>query len=226
MDLLEAGIYTVSDASKLLGVSNQKVNGWVFGYQNTHSAPIAPSQLDKIDGQKAMTFVNLMEARFIAAFAKHGVSVRAMRLMAEEAKRFLNVPHPFATDMLFKTDGRKIFIEVAESAEDKALYDLGGKNWAFHNILAEGLKDEVLYGPSGYAMAWAPRRGVAPNVLVDPRKAFGQPVLKDSGVPTRALFDAFNAEDETYESVAHWYDVPVEQVKEAVKFEFDLARAA
>ncbi|MEW8551661.1 MAG: hypothetical protein AB2533_14540, partial [Candidatus Thiodiazotropha endolucinida] len=100
MDLLSTGIYTVSEAAKLLGVANARVNGWVFGYPKTKSGPIVKSDLEIIDGEKAMTFVNLMEARFIAAFARHGVSVKAMRAMARNAQEILGSPHPFATDAI------------------------------------------------------------------------------------------------------------------------------
>ncbi len=225
MDLLSTGIYTVSEAAKLLGVANARVNGWVFGYPKTKSDPIIKSDLEILDGEKAMTFVNLMEARFIAAFARHGVSVKAMRSMAKNAQEILDSPHPFATDAIFKTDGRKIVLMASKESGDKRMYDLQTKNWALYEILVDGLKNEVIYN-EGRARLWRPRKEIAPNVVLDPIKAFGQPVLEKSGVPTRTLFDAFNAEDETYESVASWYDVPVKEVKEAVKFEFDLAKVA
>ena len=98
--------------------------------------------------------------------------------------------------------------------------------WAFHEIIVQSLLDGVRFDPQGTAKRWHPRPSTAPKIVLDPMIAFGQPALEDNGVPTQALYNAFRAEGETYESVAVWYDVPTEQVQEAVRFEVDLARAS
>jgi hypothetical protein len=51
-------------------------------------------------------------------------------------------------------------------------------------------------------------------------------VLERSGIPTRALYDAFRAEGETYESVGRWYAVEASAVREAVQFETELTKQA
>jgi uncharacterized protein (DUF433 family) len=226
MSLLDSGIYTVPEAARLLGLPNQRARGWIAGYPRTRGAPIIKNQIEKIDDQVAMSFVNLMEARFLEVFSSHGIHLNSLRLMAQEAKEILDDPHPFAKHLVFKTDGRKVFAEVAEKTDDKRLYDLKTKNWAYYDILVEGLIKGANYDPSGIAKYWKPRPSVAPNVIVHPKIAFGQPVLKDSHIPTIALFDAFNAEGETYESVARWYEIKENKVKEAVRFEVELSRAA
>lgn len=225
-NLLETGIYTVPEAARLLSIPQRKLRGWVSGYSPARLDPLIQNEIGKLDNALALSFVNLMEARLIHAFAQQGVSVKSIRCMAEEARRFLDHPHPFATDILFRTDGKKIFIVVAEKTGDKRLYDLKSKNWAFYDILSDQLKEGVVYDTNGNAEAWQPRKKIAPNVVIHPKIAFGQPILRESGVPTRALLDAFSAEGETYESVSAWYDVPVDQVKEAIRFEMELDMAA
>jgi uncharacterized protein (DUF433 family) len=166
-----------------------------------------------------MSFANLMEVRFIQFFAGFGVRVASLRMMAAEAQRLLKHPHPFATSTVFTTDGRKIFAIVEEMAGDKHLYDLRAKNWAFFEVIEQSLKDGVLYDPAGDAIGWRPRPTLAPNVIIFPGRSFGQPILRKSEIPTKALFNSFTAEGETYSSVAAWYDVPVDHVEEAVRFE-------
>lgn len=222
IDLLSIGIYPVPEVSKYLSVSEAKVRGWVYGYPRSGAPPLINNQLDNKDYRQALSFVNLMEARFISVFAAHGVHVRTIRAIAEEASDLVGHPHPFATKTLFRTDGKKILAEIAQRGGDKQLYDLQAKNWAFYDILKTGLLEGVDFDPVGIAGAWRPRRSTAPHVVLNPKMAFGQPVLIDCGVPTSALFDAFHANGETYESVAKWYEVPIDQVKEAVRFEFDV----
>lgn len=142
-----------------------------------------------------------------------------MRYMAEEAERFLQHPHPFATDWIFKTDGKKIFVEAAERTEDPCLYDLKGHNFAMHGILAKEFMGDVQFSTSGVADAWFPRIDIAPNVRVTPKVAFGSPAIEKNGVPTEALFAALQAEGGDVATVAAWFDVSENDVIEAVRFE-------
>lgn len=226
--LLTAGLYTVPDAVRLLqnyDVNARRIRGWVAGYPRTHSDPIVENEVGHADGKLAMGFLNLMEVRFIAYFARRGVKVASIRHMASEAKDLLKNEHPFATNAIFSTDGKKIFAKSAEETGDRRLYDLKGKNWAFYDVIKESLLRDVEFDPNGVYRSWWPAKGLAPNVMIDPRVAFGQPVLDQSGVPTEALFESFNAEGETYESVAHWFEVPLDQVQQAVRFETEFMRA-
>jgi len=167
-----------------------------------------------------------MEIRFLQHFSVLGVKMQAIRVMAQEAQRIIQHPHPFATKTVFTTDGRKIFADIAESTGDKKLYDLKAKNWAFLEIIEQSLNREVIYDPSGDAAAWHPRSDVAPNVIIHPKVAFGQPVLEQERVPTQTLFDAYQVEGETVRTVSAWFCVSPERVTEAVRFETDLAMAA
>ena len=222
MSLLSSGIYSIPQAAKLLDVAPARLRFWVCGRRTMHSPPIIQSEIEAIEHQIALSFVNLIEVKFINAFSKYGVSVRSIRHMAEEAKRVLNHPHPFASEMIFKTDGRKIFIETAEQTGDRKLYDLKGKNWGIYEVFMDALKKDVVYGPSGMATGWYPRRERAPNIMLHPKIAFGQPALEESGVPVDALYDAYIAEDEDADSVARWFSVPAKQVLEAVNFHIRL----
>jgi uncharacterized protein (DUF433 family) len=224
--LLQTGIYTVPDVARLVDAPPQRVRGWVAGYPRTKAGPLLDNDLGWAGDQFAMSFTNLMEVRFIAKFSAFGVRVQAIRAMLAEAKELLRHPHPFATAAIFKTDGRKIFAEVADATGDSVLYDLKAKNWAMHGIVAQSLMKDVEYDPGGDPLAWRPRKDETPKVVIRPEVAFGRPTLEGTGIPTRVLFDAFFAEGETEESVARWYGVKRHEVRQAVKFETLLKRAA
>ncbi|HSC17365.1 MAG TPA: hypothetical protein VLC74_00475 [Rhizomicrobium sp.] len=223
--LIDRGLYTVSDAARLLRISPQRVRGWIAGYPRTKAPPILKNDIGWLDGSLAFSFANLMEIRFIEHFAALKVRVATIREMAREAERFLKHPHPFATSTVFQTDGRKIFAETAKATGDKTLYDLRDKNWAMLDIIEQSLHREVTYDPSGDAALWLPRPEI-PSVAVYPRRSFGQPVLKDEGIPTRTIFEAFEAEGNDADSVSKWFSIPSARVQEAVQFEIQLAMAA
>lgn len=220
--LINRGLYTVGDAARLLRISPQKVRGWVSGYSRTKAPPIIVNDVGWLDDSLAFSFANLMEIRFIQIFAGYGVRVSSIRDMAVEARRLLNHPHPFATKTVFKTDGRKIFADIADRTDDPKLYDLKSKNWAMLEIIAQSLFADVAYDPSGDAANWHPRPQFR-DVVVDPKLSFGKPVI--AGIPTRILYEAFQAEGDSIESVAEWYGVNPAIVQNAIAFELELAKA-
>lgn len=228
-NLLTSGIYTIPEAARLVGVSSARMRGWFKGYTNAVRPPLLSNQIESLDGKDAITFINLIEARFIREFSRHGVSIQSIRVMAENAQEMFERDHPFASEVIFKTDGRDIFAlldRTAEQTKDPELLSLKKKNYAFYGFIRESLHRGMVYADSGLAKAWYPRKDTAPNVIVHPSYAFGKPVTDEQGVPTQALFDAFQAEGETYESVGYWYEVPSEIVEQAVKFEWGLKAAA
>lgn len=224
--LLDTGIYTVSEAAVLLNTASQRVRGWISGYPRTKGAPIISNEVGWLDGQLAMAFVNLMEVRFIDYFAKRGVHVSSIRAMAKEAKEFLNHPHPFATNTIFKTDGKEIFAEVADKTGDPKLYALKKRNWAMYEVMAASLQNDVVYTPEGDPELFVPRAKIAPEVIIHPKISFGQPVLRASGVPTKTIMNAFLAEGKDIDAVSDWYELPADHVRQAIKFEQDIAKAS
>jgi len=218
--LLSSGIYSIPDAARLIGVHAARLRWWVCGGgAGDYSRPLIKRDLPVVDHQIALSFVNLIEARFIAAFASHGVHVRSIRIMAEEAQQMLGTEHPFAKDGMFRTDGKKIYLATVKRTKDRKLYDLKTRNWAMPQILAQGLKTGVEFSVNGLARTWYPRKTIAPSVSVSPVVAFGQPALHNSGVPTVAIHDALLAEEMDYGNVARWFEITVDQVKQAEKFE-------
>lgn len=224
---LRSGVYSISEAAKLIDAPRQRLRRWIHGDAHGYNVvPLIKNELPDIDGHIAMSFINLIEALFISRFVQEGVHVRSIRAMAEEAKNFLDNDHPFATNILFKTDGRDIFAEVARKTRDKKLYSLRKHNWALEPIIGPSLKAAVTYGPNRLAHSWYPNKQQAPHVVVNPSVSFGQPVLADTGIPTRTLYNSYVAEGRKADIVAHWYEVDKRKVMEAVRFEENLARVA
>lgn len=220
---LEIGLYTISEAAKLIKMPHARLRRWIQGDPHGATIPLISNDIERINRQITLSFVNLIEALFISKFSEYGIHVRSIRLMAEEAANFLDTEHPFATDILFKTDGKKIFAYVERQTEDPKLYDLKKHNWALEPIMGRGLRDAISYQESGIAHRWYPRINKYRHVILNPSASFGCPVLDDSGVPTSAIYDAYNAENQNTDIVAKWFQVPNRRVKEAVLFESSLA---
>lgn len=222
-DLMESGIYSVPEVAALIEASVGNVRTWIDGRANRQTAVI-DNELGRVGGKTAISFTNLMELRFVVRFAMAGIRLREIRAIMDEVKHTLNHPHPFATRLIFRTDGKKILAEtVRRNGHD--LLDLKSRNFEFWDVVAKSLKEDILFDPQGEAKAWFPRKAVAPHVVVNPVYSFGRPVLRDSHIPTETLAKAVDVEGSA-RTVAMLYDVPEGQVREAVKFQKTLRKAA
>jgi uncharacterized protein (DUF433 family) len=224
-DPATGGFYTVREAARLLQIeSAPRIRGWLTGYAH-RAGPIIKRQYAPVSGIHELGFLDLMEIRFIEHFRKQKISLQSLRLAAKNARKELQQDHPFATsNVKFMTDRKEVFLHTAKTTGDKFLLNLMTNQIeiyeAFEQLLAEG----VTFDPqSGVANRWSPMPAECPNVIVDPRIAFGHPVVAPRYVPTSALFNLWKAENGNAKGVASWFHVEEAAVTEAVRFELRLA---
>ena len=222
--LQAAGIYSIAEAARLVDVPPRRLRDWVVGHRKSAQPPALESELERADGQIALSFVNLVEAHFINVFLGQMPLIR-LRKQIEEAKRVLETPHPFAQNALFQTDGARLYLEIAQATGDPHLYDLGKRNFAIWTVLKGEFLRGLEYDASGAASSWKPRRELAPTVVLRPKVAFGAPALEQSMVPTNTLFEAVQAEGDI-PTVAKWYGLAENDVEQAIRFEVALRKAA
>lgn len=222
---LGRGIYSVPDAARLVRLPATQVRRWFQGYTYRvrgaarRSAPVVRPTFPQRSGEIALSFADLIEIRFIHAFRDQGVSLRAIRIAAEKARELLGTKHPFSTER-FRTLGRSIVAEIAREAHDPELLDLVDGQLGFHEMLAPYLRgleisrDDLIH-------RWWPLDPVR-SIVIDPRRAFGQPIVDRGGVPTSVLASAMQVE-ESLEAVARIYRLEVADVADAIEFERQLA---
>jgi uncharacterized protein (DUF433 family) len=224
--LLGSGIYTIPQVALLVSARIGDVRVWVEGRQGKRAQqPVIRNQIGRIGRTVAVSFTNLMELRFVARFSGAGVRLNAIRDIMDEVKELLNHPHPFATRIVFKTDGKKVVAELLGKNGFHTIYDPRTRNYEMWAIVLQSLKEDVIFDPSGEIAAWFPRKAVAPNVILHPAYSFGRPILRRSRIPTEAIAEAFKAE-RSQQAVAELYDISVGQVREALNFEKHLRMAA
>ena len=132
-------------------------------------------------------------------------------------------PHPFATDQVhLEADKADVFLvvmrESAKEERDRALLSLTTDNYVLEEIIKRNLVPGITFDRETHvARKWTPRPRQFPMIIIDPRVAYGQPIVP-SGVPTSALLAAWEA-DGDYDEVAFWHKVNSSEVHQAVEFE-------
>ena len=224
LNLLDSGVFTVPMIAELISVPRSKVRAWVNGHGKTQK-PLIDNELSQVDDKLAVSFTNLMELQFVNFFTKAGVKLRDIRAIMQEAKRALNHPHPFATKTVFQTDKKKIVAKIAKDNGVEHIYDLKSQNYEMKDIVMQSFEHDMIYDPNGNACVWYPRRNRCPNVVINPRRSFGRPILQGSQIPTEAIFKVFLVE-ESLETVSAMFEIGEQDVREAVDFENTLREAA
>ena len=197
---------------------------WLLGYEfRLHgekrlSSKVFKGDLPIMDDTPALSFLDLQEARCIAEFRKRHVAWRTLREAHIQGQKALNTTHPFATGQ-FKTIGHQLMHDAATKSNDGALLEVAKSQHAFRIVLAPYLRGLKLLNDRP---AWWFPLSNSKLVVLDPKRQFGRPIVSKRGVPTSILMRAYKAE-RSYEKVARWYEVDLRSVRDAVRFENDLA---
>ncbi|MSR57671.1 MAG: MerR family transcriptional regulator [Planctomycetaceae bacterium] len=211
------GLYSIPQAARLLGVRSRLLRYWIGEVSGADS--IIKRQLTD---EHLLTFAELMELHFIKMFRDKDVSLPAIRKAASEAARRFGSDYPF-TVRRFDTDGTSIFATLTSKETQRELVEeLRHGQFVFRKLIKPFFKKMDYCGTAEIERFWPMKK--TGRVVLDPARRFGQPIDSGTGVPTETIFNAINAGDgQDVPTVAKWFDIPVEAVKAAIRFERSLA---
>ena len=233
--LIGKGLYSFAEAGKLLRVPPRNLRRWTMGYtyswhgEELASNPIIKLELPLREGHEAIvSFVNLMELKFVSMFRSKHVSTHVIRAALERARRLWKSEHPFCMER-FRTDGKGIFGEL----EDRKNWPGGiSGNVPMEELSRAQLVFSPMVEPFFLELDWDGRLanrywplGKHGRIVLDPRRSFGQPIDSQTGVPTFTLYQAFQG-GESRKGIADWYDVPLAAVAKSIEYEESLLRKA
>lgn len=189
-DLFGKGAYSVADARRLSGVSAAKIRRWLSGRHRTYRGklvydpPLWTASLPLFDDTLYLSFRDLIELRMVDQFRRQRISMPYLRKVVAAAQELTSDSHPFSTSR-FKTDGRRLYLEMLSMTEEPRLVEILSGQHVFHSIISAGLKDVEF--EDGVASSWRPEVGKG-EVVIDPHRAFGKPILARYGVPTGTIY--------------------------------------
>lgn len=221
--LVGIGLYSIHEASRLTGISANKIRRWLYGYSSSRSKRKGQPGLwqPKLSeyNLEGLSFQDLLEIRFVNAFREYGVSLQTIRLAANNARELFHSEYPF-TCKRFQTDGQSIFAKTLEETGDEGIFDLAKKQYVFKQVITSSLYEGIEYNNSN-AERWFP---VVTNkrVVLDPQRAFGKPITTQGGVATEVLYQSYRIEKDI-KFVSKIYCVTPSSVKAAIEFEERIA---
>lgn len=221
-------LYTVTEAARFLGVPPTTFANWARGYT------VSPPGRKAVIGQPIVTaiaasrnypavpFVGLAEGLVVAAFREAGVSLQHIRKAVAVLEREIGIDHALASRRLF-TDGASILYAYAENEdEEELLTHVVTQQRVFADVVNDYLL-RIAYGSDDWPVRLVSPVTAREVVVVDPHRAFGQPIFIRGGVRVEDVLDRIRA-DERPNEVAEDMGVPLKDVEAVLSAE--LRRAA
>lgn len=214
-EIARAGGFSTSDVARLIHVPAATIASWLKG-----ATPVIQPDYEPLNGRLLMSFDALIEARIIAHLTKEGLSVAKLRRIMQAFRETTGEPHPLSKDQKFVTDGFRVF-----EKEDEKYVNVVNQVYAEPTLTDPLVRGKVIYD-GGAARRFFPDPSKLPLVCIDPRLAFGKPVVIENErvVTTTALADS--AEEEGVDEAADWFEVSKNAVEQALQFQLQLRNAA
>ena len=218
-DPLLGGFYTVPEAARLLRIDDMKR---IYRWLSDEEGAVVKRDYTPIGRSQELSFWDLFEVRFVEKFRAQGLSLQFLRRVAAKARSELKTQHPFAlSGSKFLTDRKRIFRKTAEETGETT-HDVLSGQYEMYETIERVLAKGVEFNPKTLlAEEWPPYSG-CPHVTINPRYAYGHPVIGEKRIPTAALYRQWRAEKDVAR-VAKWYGVTANEVEEAIEFEVRLA---
>jgi hypothetical protein len=177
-DPLLGGFYTVAEAARLLRIDDkQRIYRWLADIDE----PVVKRDYKPVGRSQELSFWDLFEVRFVETFRAKNVSLQFLRKVAAKARTELKTKHPFALNgTQYLTDRKRIFRQIAEETGETT-HDVMSGQYEMYEAIERVLAKGVEFNPDTLlAEEWAPY-SECPHVIINPRFAYGHPVIGDIG---------------------------------------------
>lgn len=212
-------------------MSPSTLETWAHGYQRTPvgGPPVRQgsviTSVEAAQDSRVIPFVGLVEATVVQAFRRTGLPMQRIRKALEVLSAQGELDHALASRKLY-SDGAAVLYDYSRSHPDdpiKLLTVVSSGQRVFHEVIEEYLQ-RITFGDQ-----WATELLVPvtkrPLLRVRPYVAGGEPLFIHGGAPLEAVRSRFAA-GEPIRSIAADYDVPVDEIDEALNAVWPSAAAA
>lgn len=221
-------LYTVAEAARILDVPSTTLSTWAKGYvrrfadrPTVTAGPVITWLEPETTGLPSIPFVGLAEAYVVAAVRRSGVPMQRIRPAIDELKHQIGIDHALASRRLY-TDGAELLFDYALRSADADTAPLVLELVVVRHgqrVFAEALERYLVnieYGPDQYASRIRLPSYVRAEVLADPLRSFGHPILARGGARVSDVLDRFWS-GQSLAELTDEFGAPSEQIEDLVR---------
>lgn len=216
-------LYTVADAARIVGMPASTLASWAKGYSRhfpdratVAMGPVITALEPEFRGGPSIPFVGLVEAMVVQAFRRTDLPLqrirRALGVLADQGE----LDHALASRKLY-TDGAEVLYDYAKDVGDgqlRLLTIVASGQRVFHEVVDAYLQ-RIHFDDDQWATEVIVPVTEHPILRIRPAVASGDPLFIHGGAPLSAVVSRIKS-GERIESVADDYEVPVDDMREAL----------
>jgi uncharacterized protein (DUF433 family) len=211
---LAHALFTLRETAAYLGVPRSTVHWWARSQDSKHPLITCfPSQ----GRQATVPFIGFAEAFVLSSFRRAGVPLQRIRPAVEVLEKEIGAAHALASKRLY-TDGAEVLFDYANKSGEREVMELTvvrTQQRQFSGVVKDYLR-RIHYGGDGWADSVRLPTYQHAEVIVDPRVAFGLPLVVHGGARVEDLVDRFQAGDSVNEIAAD-FSVPPDEVEDVIR---------
>ena len=218
-------LYSVSEASRYLGVSDSTFRDWAKGYvrrsadrPDVYGDPVVTALDDQPRGAASIPFVGLAEGMVLAGIRAAGVPLRRVRPALDQLKAEFGLDHALASKRLY-TDGAEVLYDLGQEVEDgedvMRLVVVRNGQHVFNEIVQRYLR-RIEFAADGFAGVLQLPSYQHARVVVDPHRGFGQPTFVAGGARVEDALSLFWS-GESLGTVSAEFGVPESELEDALR---------
>lgn len=215
--------YSISDAARYLDIPAGTIRSWTVGqHYPTANGPKFFNHLVETNAGKPrlLSFTNLVEVHMLRAIRnQHKIQLDKVRNALNFIEEEFSVPHPLARER-FATDGIDLFVDRYGSlinASSKVKEELKD---ALATHLERIEPDDTGLAIELYPFIQSSEKSNSRLLVINPRIAFGRPVIAGTGITVSVLAERERAGD-SIEKLAKDYNCEPIKIEEAIRFQED-----
>lgn len=217
--MFSSPLYTIGEATNIVGVSDGTLRNWTKPYRNGHSFPALITKLEPWN-HRSVPFVGLAEAMVLKGLRAHA-SLQGLRMALGRISSDPDQPSHFLASDRFYRSGADILYNFSPDPDDFSELVVINRRprhqVVFIDIVRKHLESiDPKFDDNGYiTLMRLPDYKVA-EVVVDPRRGGGDPIFAQGGCRVRSVLQRFSS-GETLEGCSEEFGVPVSHIEDALR---------
>ena len=206
-------LFLLDEAAQHLGLPASTLRSWTR--RQAGPAPLVHRLRPETPRSASLPFVGLVEAHMLRGFRDLGLSAQGLRVSVTRLREKLNDEYALATRRV-ATDGLSLLVDMAESQGEPIWTRAVDGQAAITAVIERYLKFVQWSKNDPYPTRLKLKTYQGADVIVDPRFAFGQPVLARQKIRVQDILDAFWA-GESPNTVAVEFGVKANEVEAVIR---------
>jgi uncharacterized protein (DUF433 family) len=208
------GLFTIDEGARHLGIAASTLRDWTR--RMAGSAPLVHRVAPATPRAASLPFIGAIEAHMLRGFRELGLTPAELRVAVTNLRHDTGDEYALATRDV-ATDGVNLLVNMAQSLSDPAEWVRAREGQgAITEVIRQYLKFVTWGSSDRYPLRLMLKAYQGADVIIDPRFAFGQPVLKREKIRVEDILDAFWA-GESYTTIAGEFGVSPDAVEAVIR---------